>query len=918
MTGKKFIFKLIFGALFGGMFLFAPTGSVRAQVALGDRFNDVRHGGHADAYEMSEEIRKQKEMGIDRGSNIKKIDHEAVKKSGQEKIDSAKDLIDDFNIAKKYYDDDTYTDRWTSNNTLQQESGLLKERSEKELASLTRKKQEAISSMQDNFVKSGMSTEAALVAATGQANKDFDQKIREVQTVHDAAVRASTKINDRIKGEIQQEAADEADSFFGDENVYEYTTTDAEGNTITVYVNSGLNAVDGVMEGCMPVVIKFDQVRKCIFCPLFLILFNTAQSMSKVSYDALADGFANVMLITFALYLAFVSLKQVSSFTKQDGPKFISETLTQAFKVLLAYLILKNVEQLYDYVLSPVLSAGIDFGTAFLFRAKGGGAGGSSFDMCIAATALRDGMTVVEGHFDNALFAKIDCFVRSVQEEIAVAQSIGSSLMCVSVNDNATLGFLPDLTMLLSGLITWLFSWLICLAFAFYLIDAVVRLGIVGALMPFLVAAWPFKPTQGYTTKGWSMFMNSFFTFVFLGIVVSVNIELCGQAITGGEGGIEKVIQLMNEDKIKELNELISIGAMGLLFLILCCIFGFKLCSEAITLAQSMSEAKGGSNIGSKLGSAAMGTAKWGAKIGGKAAFRGGKDLTKGIASTDAFQGVKGAIVGSKFGKAVGSVGDKIVGSKAGRAVGAVANQFKGVGKVFGQNFGVAGKKGAGSPAGGGSPAGAGSPAGQQPAGQQPANAKSANNGGGVTPVGNEKMPSAVEETSSVASQGGAEKYSSAEENNAAEAQPRSAEQAAQPINKEELIKESEARATAAATAAAMDEANKIAASQSSSSQPEQGVEANAENQKPDDKKKSKDSSSGKVNRLENDKKDLEQRVGELQNQINIMESKMARSSGQNPAISSSSTDDELVKKLKEELNDYKTKLNSISSNSEK
>lgn len=102
------------------------------------------------------------------------------------------------------------------------------------------------------------------------------------------------------------------------------------------------------------------------------------------------------------------------------------------------------------------------------------------------------------------------------------------------------------------------------------------------------------------------MFMNTFFTFVFLGLVVSVNIELGLQAVTGGEGGYDKIMELVNANEVKPLVDIMSIGLMGLLFLILCCIFGFKLCGEAVSLASQMSGGQGGT-IGSHIASLGAG-----------------------------------------------------------------------------------------------------------------------------------------------------------------------------------------------------------------------------------------------------------------------------------------------------------------------
>lgn len=418
-----------------------------------------------------------------------------------------------------------------------------------------------------------------------------------------------------------------------------YQTADGQ----KIYMDENMKSLNGLMKGCVPIPLKLEQSRKCILCPLFVILFNTAQTMGYVSYDALAGGFKNLLLIGFALYVAYVTLKQVSSFTKQDGPKYLTDLLTMAFKVLLAYLILTNVQQLYTYLLEPMLSAAMDFGGAFLFRSASSHSD-NSFMACTAASQLGDGATVVTGYFSTALFAKIDCFVRSIQQELAVATSIGSSLMCVAHSEAAHWYGLPDMTMLFSGLIIWVFSWLVCLAFGFYLIDSVVRLGVIGGLMPFLIAAWPFKLTSGYTKKGWDMFMNAFFTFVFLGLVVSVNIELGLQAITGGEGGYDKIMELVNANEIKPLVDIMSIGMMGLLFLILCCIFGFKLCGEAVSLASQMGGGSGGT-IGANIASLGAGVAKWGAvktaKASGKAISKTANVVGETTGINDAARGIR-------------------------------------------------------------------------------------------------------------------------------------------------------------------------------------------------------------------------------------------------------------------------------------
>lgn len=401
---------------------------------------------------------------------------------------------------------------------------------------------------------------------------------------------------------------------FMSRNAVDYTTD----NGTRIHMDANLNSTEGMMEGCMPIPVKLDQMKNCIFCPLFLILYNTAEAMATASFNVLAGGFKVLLMIGFGLYIAYLTLRQVSAFTKQDAPKYITESLTMAFKVFLAWLILSNGAELYRLGLEPLLSAGIEFGQTFLTHQN---AGGTNVDIksCINTGGMVSGTTTY--FYSHGLYQKIDCFLRKVTQEIAVSQSIGSSLMCVA-RHKASGVIMWDLTMMFTGLIMWLFAWLICLAFAFYLIDSVIRLGIIGAIIPFLIAAWPFKITQGYTGTGWKMFLNAFFTFVFLGLVISVNVELSAQSATGGatvvttengqevsSSGVDAILALVNSNDIEALNEVMGIGLSGLIFMILCCVFGFKLCAEAAALAGKFSGAKS-PDIGSKIGSMAAGAAK--------------------------------------------------------------------------------------------------------------------------------------------------------------------------------------------------------------------------------------------------------------------------------------------------------------------
>lgn len=456
------------------------------------------------------------------------------------------------------------------------------------------------------------------VEAKDEKQKQALQKALSVVQEYNAVAQQLHKLGESALSTAQQldQKVEELNSMQttikAGQSLYKYTimgkTKDGKPTILAEYYfimeGDKFQSITGVTRGCVPLPAKLAESRSCIYCPLFKTIFNAAQSMSTKAYDKLAGPLANVMLIGFAIVIAFMVLKNVSSFTKQDAPKFITELLVNMFKVLVAYYMLKNANIVYGYIVGPVLKAGFEFGSSLLFAKN------KYLAACDVSKTLQN---VSNGVMPAYLYTNLDCFIRAVQAEVAVPQSVGSSLMCVARNaGKESIGpvrnVLWDFGMMFQGFAIWVMGWIISLAFAFYLIDATIQLGIIGALMPFLIACWPFKATRNYTSKGWGIFMNTFFVYVFMGLVVSINVELLGQGLTGSKGGFDAIMKALNGNNVQELKELLDIGFAGFLVLVACCLFAFKLTGQASDLAGTMAGG-GGPKIGANIGGLAYGAA---------------------------------------------------------------------------------------------------------------------------------------------------------------------------------------------------------------------------------------------------------------------------------------------------------------------
>lgn len=350
-----------------------------------------------------------------------------------------------------------------------------------------------------------------------------------------------------------------------------------------------------VLEGCG----SFEEARaelsdNCLLCPVFHVALVANQRMATISYGALAAGFRNVIIIVLALFIAYHTFLSVSAFTKQDVGKYLHTIAVQAFKVLLAALLLSNADYIYHYVINPLMEAGLEFGLKIINDA--------ALEQLEKYTSLAES-SMPTGVISQRLLAQVYGTVQLFTLSSMEMPLIGGKLICVASHSMANI--LPDMAVLLEGSIIWAFGWAIALACCFYLLDSAVRLGIFCTLLPFLIACWPFKITFTYTKKGFDIFMNALFNFVMMGLIISLTQQLTTQALTGGQGNADDIEQAMTNNDMDKLKELLDLSGVKFLVLLACCIFAFKLVSQVGELANNVSGTSGPTaktSIGGKLG----------------------------------------------------------------------------------------------------------------------------------------------------------------------------------------------------------------------------------------------------------------------------------------------------------------------------
>lgn len=381
--------------------------------------------------------------------------------------------------------------------------------------------------------------------------------------------------------------------------VHVYTATSASGRTFFK---------------CDVIPVRYYNNRECKFCQMIGFLYHSVDDITVKSYNALGKSFAIVLVVGLMVWLAMKTLTFVSSLTKQDAAKYITEIIQQSYKFIIAFFALVYYDDVFRLIIDPLLVAGLQFGKEFVevesvaHRFDLPDSITSTLEVFKNPSKYGDVLAVIPSEYNEntqnvfysfKIFETMENFAYNVNLQYTLLQVIGGGLNCIGWKyllwQVAGAGWELGLGIgcLIYGLAFSVFGFLLCLAFIFYLLDAVVQLGFVGALLPFLIASWPFKMTSKYTSTGFKMLLNSIFTFILMGVVVKVSMELVNMAVdintqTRGSdsetSSLALLVEALDTTNTERLKQMVNVLSVGFLIFLFANIMGFLLLARVSEL----------------------------------------------------------------------------------------------------------------------------------------------------------------------------------------------------------------------------------------------------------------------------------------------------------------------------------------------
>ena len=324
------------------------------------------------------------------------------------------------------------------------------------------------------------------------------------------------------------------------------------------------------------------EYRICWFCPLFEKIYTSAGEYAMTGYNAVAEGCRALIAIGLGLWFAFESLKALSQVSAFQPGAFWKKVTGRMFAGVLAIAILSsNAIDVYGYLISPIILAAVGFGSALLPSIGGG-------QICVPAssTPTYDPNNALPIEAREAL----GCMMQNMNDAVADAMGWGVALI-INSSGQGFLGVLPDIGMLISGIIIAFMFFLLLMVMPIYMVDSVIRLGIVGALLPVFVVAWVFPLTKHFSKAGFTMLINSMVQLITMCLFVGLISAMVGGILYGLDA--VNAQDAANDNDVVALYEALSTESMLIFQLGAVALMGFFLISKAPVIGSHFSEMSG-------------------------------------------------------------------------------------------------------------------------------------------------------------------------------------------------------------------------------------------------------------------------------------------------------------------------------------
>lgn len=308
------------------------------------------------------------------------------------------------------------------------------------------------------------------------------------------------------------------------------------------YISDGLAKKHVIERITEPKECDIDGMRKqyqskCYSCVIIKTLLETFLNACSKAYDITSEAGVKLLVLGALVWMAFFVMKNVSSLSNIEPGAMMNTLTVFLFKVMVAYiLITSGLGVLIKYTINPLLTAGADFGIAFMSVTSdisGAPELNANYAVTVPTISAPDGGAATE-IVSSDVMNRIMFFAQNLDKNVSTNLVIGHAMTCWSMNGGAwdfSLFKMVNLWLWFCGALIWFVGFMLTLGIGYYLLDISFKLGFAIMALPVVIGLWPFNVTKGKVTAVISIMLKAAGTFVFLALTTTYALAMINVAL---------------------------------------------------------------------------------------------------------------------------------------------------------------------------------------------------------------------------------------------------------------------------------------------------------------------------------------------------------------------------------------------------
>lgn len=276
---------------------------------------------------------------------------------------------------------------------------------------------------------------------------------------------------------------------------------------------------------------------KCYSCVIIKTLIETFLNACSKAYDITSEAGVKLLVLGALVWMAFFVMKNVSSLSNIEPGAMMNTLTVFLFKVMVAYiLITSGLGVLIKYTINPLLTAGADFGIAFMSVTSdisGAPELNANYAVTVPTISAPDGGAATE-IVSSDVMNRIMFFAQNLDKNVSTNLVIGHAMTCWSMKGGAwdfEYFKMVNLWLWFCGALIWFVGFMLTLGIGYYLLDISFKLGFAIMALPVVIGLWPFNVTKGKVTAVISIMLKAAGTFVFLALTTTYALAMIDVAL---------------------------------------------------------------------------------------------------------------------------------------------------------------------------------------------------------------------------------------------------------------------------------------------------------------------------------------------------------------------------------------------------